>query len=253
MFMRMLMIISLLVSFKAISCEMADQYRLFPIGTSEGKILCFELDQFRDSKGLPGPIYWRVYARMISIDVDGKVTELETFPKFEVMDSTYSKILTEKYNLYRKSYLEKTQYTGILANQVEFGPFENSCGQFQYEFDTTDHNGYLISNSQKYEVKFPAKYLEHSNVFPEFYEEEVTDSLIESLCKECYAGYGIGSYRIFKNETMSFAVVSLGTGNHQFGVKNALHEKGFVGAAMHIIYNEPVLHHGHSFDVVVRL
>ena len=88
------LIINLFFAFLSlIACEMADQYRIFPLGISNNTIVCMELDQYRMSKGGFKNIIWKVNPRLISVSDDGKITSLKDYDLIITPDSLYNQNL----------------------------------------------------------------------------------------------------------------------------------------------------------------
>ena len=234
---------------RSTACEVADQYRLFPVGTIDQSVVCLELDQFRFAKQEFTDITWEVSSRMVLLTASGERTVLVEGFKEEISDSIYEEGVLDVLN---DLYVEIRNLPGFLplnVRSVHFGTFEDHCSDYTYTVDTVAGRCYVEHDNQSAAVIYPEIFLAHTNVSYHISEEKLSNDIIHQKYPFFHLRFGISSVRTYYNADVSVTITTLGYGEPRFGIKNRLKDGDVaIDYPSYFMYNEPVLHHGHSFD-----
>lgn len=240
------------------ACEMADQYRLFPVAETANGLICFELDQYRRARSEFSDIYWNVYPRLVKVNVSGKTESLKKYPLIVVEDETYNEQLRQ---FLKKGYADVERIQNVnLSLTLKGGTFANFErkleDRIEYRPDTIQGGAVILIGEQSFELNYPEQYLHRSANLGLDYEDsiEVTNELVKADHPFHCHQYRLGCVRTYRTSDKEYMVLTLSMGHWYFGIKNPLENPELKPAPLReFVYHEPVAHHGHSFDLVFAL
>ena len=250
---RVLAALLLLLPSPALACLMADQYRLLPLGMSGDKLVLLELDQYRDSKGPAGAVFWTVHPRLVTLG-SGQRSVVKEYSKLEVMDGSYKKDLAP---VLKKVFGDAKKLNGFKEARVQTlleCHFKDMCFGYAFEYYDKEKRAVVRDDKISTPLAFPVLFTKHANAF--WVDEEdrgkVTDQLIKKKYPALLAGWKLGTVRIYRVNKKHITVFHLGTGDLRFGpCLDCEQEKKRPGTrASRFLYNEPIPHHGASFDLL---
>ncbi len=250
---KILIIITIITStlIEANACESADQYRLFPLGVSYGKVICLELDQFRNPDGSFFDVSWEVRANLISISASGQRKQLNKYTGVKIKDSEYSvKVIEILANACLEAKMDP-DFEEFLVSDIDFGEYNNSLEEFTYSVNNKLKP--VISNKKREtEVILSELFLKRINAFLDVNPKtKLTDAQVKKDHSMFFKKLGIGSVRKYRSENYELVVACLGFGDRNSRTKNPIDESKIQLVSVdQFMYNEPVLHHGHSFDML---
>ena len=251
---RVLAALLLLLPSPALACLMADQYRLLPLGMSGDKLVLLELDQFRDSKGPAGAVFWTVHPRLVTLDSTGRRAVIGKYSKLEALDKTYEKDLEP---VLKKAFGDAKKLKGFKEARIQTlleCHFKDKCFGYAFEYHDKEKRAVVRDDQLSTPLVFPGLFTKHVNAF--WVDEEdrgkVTDQLIKKKYPALLAGWKLGTVRIYSVGRKRITVFHLATGDLRFGPCTGCEQtrKRPGTRASRFIYNEPIPHHGASFDLV---
>ncbi|UTW61576.1 hypothetical protein KFE98_16385 [bacterium SCSIO 12741] len=235
---------------QAISCESGSQIRLFPVGISEGDVIGLEVFQRRDAVYEFRKIYWKVNPRLVRLDQNGNRQIIHKYVPFRVMDSTYVPTMDSFLLSCQKDWIKLSHFQELHLDVIEFGTFEQKCGPMECYADTVKKLNYWVYQGDSQEIVYPEPFLKRMHGrFNLDSNTVMTDSLFKAMGTNVYRWFGIGSYRQYRSGEYQITVLTLGYGDSRFRIKNRQESKDVPKkSASRFMYNEPILHHGHTVD-----
>lgn len=258
--MRNLFIFTLYLSLSfssALACLNTYQYKIFPIGTLDGDLVTIDFQIQRSEDNSP--------ARHVKIGF-GKGPQEQQIWRLKSYISTYDKHQKLQFNLAQdigqargEDYTKKlkTLYQTALAEAVKkypkmvlFNPqgisfcnFNKDCDLVSIKYDVEQKKDFVFYNGQSYEIGIlkDSSYIGFNNSL--YYANHST-------------AFYLSSSRTYINKTGRLLVCHYETGTNLSFYEDEKHsfvpDLEFVDLR-NAIYQEPVLHHGFGYDVLVWL
>ncbi|MEW6469474.1 MAG: hypothetical protein AB1458_11135 [Bacteroidota bacterium] len=253
----LLLLFFLVVSNVSSACLSAYQFKIFPVGVSDGKLITLDVKIRRtqaignDCPGLETKGQWQ--EKWLLFAYISVYTKEQKLLSSSVRDSAVSactgyldslkKIYSRCYGLILKEHPALDLFT---PGYISFCDYQKKCDLVALSHDTLSDMDYLFYQSKFYPlsvIKDTSYYGFNKNYY--------------------YTGTSVGMYvssvRLYTSKTMTLVIAHLGTG-HEIGLRE---EDGQLPAAKEYqpklefkdiklaVYTEPIMHHGYGFDIFI--
>jgi hypothetical protein len=245
------------------ACEMADQYRLLPLGTSKGRIVALELDQFRDQRTPSAPVLWFVVPRLVYADPGQAVRDIRTYDKTELRARKYVEDLAP---LLARARADAKRLPGFREAKVESFTdchYARDCGAHQIlSADASTVRSEIGKRKwSRTKIRLPERFLLHTNAMAMIGADSLgtlDSNTIAAKHPELLELWRLGSVRIYELAgNKRIAVYNLGDGDTRYyrATADPKPRKRKLGtrAAGSFAYDEDLPHHGYAFDLVAAL
>lgn len=240
-----------------LSCNAADQYRLFPLGTCASGLIVVEAHLYRttDPKGnrYEMPSKWFGKSFLNTYDETHKLISSRSLDSLGLTETiSADQFIKDSFNKGLKLAKQLPDYIAVSPVSLSHCDFQQTCREVALRNDTMKHKVFVKLNHQKeYEVTILRDTTSIAKRYLEYYSG-FNSGVID------YASLDIGSIRKFKIGAKTLTVVHLASGDKleytdEEGVpKRAEYKPDVVFDQLESsTFYEPVLHHGHGFDFFI--
>lgn len=258
--MRTLFIFTIILSLgfnSAMACLNTYQYKIFPIGTLEGKIISidFQIKRSEDSSpsrhvnlGFRKPPQekqiWRLRSYISTYDKSQKLLSNLAFELGQVKGEDYTQKLNELYqSAINQSIKDYPKMVLFNPQSISFCNFNKHCDLVSIENDADKEKDFVIYNKKAYEINIlkDSSYIGFNNSL--YYANNSSS-------------FYLSSTRTYINKTGRMLVCHYETGTNLSFYEDEKHsfvpDFEFVDLR-HASYQEPVLHHAFGYDIIVWL
>ncbi len=255
---KQLLLLFLLISGKEIqSCNAADQYRLFPLGSSSSGFVFVETHLYRttDPKGnrYEMPSKWFGESFLKTYDKNHRLISSKLIDSLSLADKGNDSQFIE--SSFKKGLLLAKKLPGFMAAKpvyLSYCDFQQTCEEAQLRIDTVKHLLFVkLRNQKEYGVTVLKDTTSIAGRYIQYYGH-FNGGLID------YADVDISSVRKYSIGTKTVTVVHLANGDKpqdagEEGLPKRAEYKPNVAFNQleNSIVHEPLLHHGHGFDFFI--
>ncbi len=253
------------------ACLNTYQFKIFPVGISQDKIVTIDVQIRRTSEyegnkklnlGLvnakAGNYFWVLYSYISTYYKYQKLISLKPFDTTYSIGKSYSDTLDKTYHRgLEKIALQFNNLEYFKPDYISFCDFQQKCNLVKIQSDTVLNKEYVIYESKKYQTYV----VQDSSYFGFDKSRNHTETI---------KGLYINSIRVYKTKTITMLIAHLATG-HEISMgwitsdpkKASKKEDGEISLANEhkpnfkfsdinqSTYQEPLLHHGYGFDIFI--
>jgi len=248
---------------EAQACMVADQYRLLPLGTSKGRIVALELDQFRASEDADmEKVFWTVEPRLVYAVPGGAVVDIKKYAETKLDAHAYDADLAP---IAARALADAKKLPNFHEARIASFTdchYSRACGA--HVISGKDH-AQVRTKLRKARpaltrIRLPERFLLHKNAMYMIGAAELgalDSDIIKRDHPDLLSVWLLGSVRIYRLANKKrIAVYNLGNGDTRYYRRNPrpkprtrkLHK-----AAGQWLYDEDLPHHGYAFDIIVAL
>jgi hypothetical protein len=253
------------------ACLNTYQFKIFPIGVSQGKIITVDV-QIRRTSQVEGNRWlklglekadewsemWILYSYISTYDKNQKLISLTPIDTLYSIEGTYSDTLDITYQRgLKKIAAEFTDVEYFKPEYISFCDFQQKCNLVRIQSDSVSNKDFIVYEGKKYQTDILRDTSYYGFGKSHYHPETIT-------------GLYINSVRVYKTKAITLLVTHLATG-HQISMgwitsdpkKVDESENGQVWLAKEYkpdfsftdikksTYREPLLHHGYGFDLFI--
>lgn len=253
------------------ACLNTYQFKIFPVGVSQDKIVTVDV-QIRRTSQVEGNRWlklglekadewgemWILYSYISTYDKKQKLISLTSLDTTYSIGKTYADTLYKTYQRgLKKITTEFSDIEYFKPEYISFCDFQQKCNLVKIQSDTVSNKDYVVYEGKRYETNI------------------ISDSSYYAFGNSPYhpdniEGLFVNSIRVYKTKTMTLLLTHLATG-HEISMgwitsdpkKAGKTEDGEITLAKEhkpnftftdikkSTYEEPLLHHGYGFDIFV--
>jgi hypothetical protein len=253
------------------ACLNTYQFKIFPVGVSQDKIITVDV-QIRRTSQVEGNRWlnlglektdewsemWILYSYVSAYDKNQKLISLTPLDTTYSIGKNYSDTLDKAYqNGLKKIANEFTDLEYFRPDYISFCDFQQKCNIVKIQSDTLSSKDFVIYEGKKYQTDIVRDTSYYGFGRSPYHPETIT-------------GLYINSVRVYKTKTLTLLVTHLVTG-HEISMgwitsdpkKAGKTEDGEISLAKEhkpnltftdlkkSTYEEPLLHHGYGFDIFI--
>lgn len=243
----------LLISCKAVqSCNAADQYRLFPLGSTSSGFVFVETHLFRttDPKGnrYEMPPKWFGESFLNIYDENQKLISSRLLDSLSLADTiSGSQFIKISFHKALKQAKQLSGFTAATPVYLSYCDFQQTCEEAQLRIDTVKHMLFVKLRDQK---EYGVTVLKDTNSIAERYLRYYSGFNGGNID---YAAIGISSVRKYTIGAKTITIVHLANGDKPQEAERARKRAAYkpdvaFSRLEESVVHEPLLHHGHGFD-----
>jgi len=260
---QILIILLFLNTISGYSCLSTIQYKTFPIGIIENKVITIDvyisrsnyIDDKKNNATISSKVMWSLTSYISIYNYNRELISTELIEKGEIVNEKYLSLLRQMY--LKGIVLIKSKYKIIeyfKPEYISFGDFRKKCKKLELKHDKLSQKDFLMYNGKEYSISLKTlknyKYYKESMLFSDY-----------------LTSYLISSIRIYKTNNIELVIGHLETG-HEVSMgwitndpnKKPKNKSDIVilskeykpdiifNKQENAIYQEPLLHHAYGFD-----
>jgi len=253
------------------ACLNTYQFKIFPVGVSQDKIVTVDV-QIRRTSQVEGNRWlklglektdewgemWILYSYISTYDKKQKLISLTSLDTTYSIGKTYADTLYKTYQRgLKKITTEFSDIEYFKPEYISFCDFQQKCNLVKIQSDTVSNKDYVVYEGKKYQTDIVKDTSYYGFDRSPYHPETIT-------------GLYINSIRVYKTKTITLLITHLATG-HEIGMgwitsdpkKAGKTEDGEISLAKEYkpnltftdikksTYEEPLLHHGYGFDIFI--
>jgi hypothetical protein len=224
------------------ACGGSFQYRLFPIGQSENKIILIETSLNRywgpDTVGatIETRDRWKGTISLIKITKQGNIELIEILDTIDILDRDYSKELKPYFDTAFQIASKLPDFNIANIQNIEFCDFKKDCKMVDLITSTIDKLTIRDNEGNDFEIKIPNIIVENSEFSGGMGNQDFKINSIRKLT-------------IGKNE---LTIIDFASGEeHNTNINKQKENQKQCGNIEDCIYKEITLYHGLAFDAII--